>query len=184
MVDLSLLIGALQQSAKRLQIACATLLPLSFFGCSQPTFDHLRLKDFEEKIGRYFESKNLTDDLRVSEVSEGRALEGFCILSAYEERVTPDSDKVIAVNALLEKHQLVGREEHWYLIVNTSDGLRVAKLNTAQVPLVSPRPAYDGKNCVVTRSIIFSKRLVPSGGAPLIGGGPNNKIVINIQPGD
>jgi len=183
MVDLSLLIRALQQSAKRLQIACATLLPLNFFGCSQPVFEHLRLKDFEEKVDRYFESKNLTDDLRVNEVCEGR-LEGFCILSAYEERVTPDSDKVIAVNALLEKHQFVGREEYWHLIVKTSNGLRVARFNTAQVPLVSPRPAYDGKNCVATRSIIFSKKLVSTGGAPLIGGGPNTKIVINIQPGD
>jgi len=167
-----------------IQIACATLLPLNFFGCSQPVFEHLRLKDFEEKIDRYFESMNLTAVLRVSEVSEGWALEGFCILSAYEERVTPDSDKVIAVNALLEKHQFVGREEHWHLIVKTSDGLRVARFNTAQVPLISPRPAYDGKNCVATRSIIFSKKLVSTGGAPLIGGGPYTQIVIDVQPGD
>jgi len=184
MVDPSLLVRALRKSARLLQTTCATLLPLSLFGCGQSGFEHLSLKDLEEKVGSFYESKNLTDELRVREVSAGRALEGFCILSAYEERVTPDSDKVIAVNAFLEKHQFVGREEYWHLIVKTSNGLRVARFNTAQIPLVSPRPAYEGKNCVATRSIIFSKKLVSAGGAPLLGGGPNTKIVIRIQPGD
>jgi len=184
MFDASLLGRTLRKTVRLMQTTCATLIPLSLFGCGQSGFEHLRSIDIEEKVGNFYESKNLTDELRVREASAGMALEGFCILSAYEDRVTPDSDGVVAVNAFLEKHQFVGREEYWYLIVKTPDGLRVARFNTARIPLVSPRPAYEGKNCVTTRSIIFSKKLVSAGGAPLVGGGPNTKIVISVQPGD
>lgn len=187
MIDASLLARTLRKSVRLMKTTCATLIPLSLFGCGQSGVEHLRIKYLEESVSAFYESKNLTEDLRVRTILAGEVLEGFCVLSSYEDRVTPDSDKVIAVNAFLERHKLVGQEEYWYLIVKTADGLRLAKFNTAKIPLISPRPAYEGKNCVATRSIIFSKKSVSVRGAPLpplLGGGPNTIIVINVQPGD
>jgi len=184
MTDLNLFLRILDKSAKRLPIVCAAALPLGLIGCNQSRLNYLNLKDIEQNVGSFYKSKSLTENLRVKEVAKGIRVEGFCILSAYEERVTPTSDKVIAVNAFLEKNKLLGREDYWHLIVKTPEELRVARFDAAQIPLISPRPAYGGGNCVLTRSIIFSKMLVQTGGAPLVGGSRNMKVVIDIQPGD
>ncbi|WP_154716607.1 hypothetical protein [Sterolibacterium denitrificans] len=178
------LVKVLKKSAGLVQATCITLIPLSIFGCNPPEPEHLIIKDLKEKVSNFYESKSLTELLRIKTVLAGKELEGFCVLGAYEGRVTPDSDKVIPVNDFLGKYRLVGQENYWHLIVKTSDGLRFVRFNTAKTPLISPRPAYEGKNCVATRSIIFSKKSVLIGGAPLLGGGGNKKIVINVQPGD
>ncbi len=184
MIDPRLIAKVLKKSAELAQAVCAALVPLSLLGCGQQELQHLRAKDIEERVDNFYVSKNPIEELRIREISVGVPLEGFCVLSAYEDRATSDSDKLIAVNALLEKHQLAGQEDYWHLIVKTPDGFRVAKFNSAQIPLISPRPAYEGKNCVMARSIIFSKKVVAAGATPLLRGGPNTKIAINIQPGN
>ncbi len=167
--------------------AYVAVLLLSLLGCnhSQSNFRDLEdLEDLEEKISDFYKHKGPTEYLEVREISGGKNVEGFCVLSAYEDRVTPASDKLIPVNNLLEKNHFLGKEEYWHLIVKTSDGLHIAKLKTTRTPLISPRPTYEGGNCVFTRSIIFSKTLIPTGGTPSITASPRMKTVINIQPGE
>lgn len=163
---------------------CAVFLALSLLGCSQREFGKITVKEIEKGVADFYETKTLTGELRVTEISPEERVEGFCVLSAYEDRVTADSEKIISVNAFLEEHGLVGEESHWHLIIKTASGFRIAKFDTARTPLITPRPAYEGSNCVATRSIVFFKQSIAKGGSPLIGGGPSTRIVINVQAGD
>lgn len=162
--------------------AAVAALPL-LNGCGQKSSDVVRLNDFEKRVRSYYEAQNPEGKLLVKEVLPGETIEGFCVLSAYEDRVTPESDGVIAVNSFLESQSIVGTEEHWHLIIKTSKGLRLARFDTASTPLVSPRPTYEKKNCVIAKSIVFTKTVVMTGTTPLISSGSRAKIVINVQPG-
>ena len=177
-------IGAPRKWAKLLQTACTTLIPLCLLGCFQSEDQHSNLKDLERSVIAFYDSMSLSDELRVRGISGGIAIEGFCVLSAYEDRVTSESNKIIAANAFLEKHQLMGKEEYWHLIVKTANGIQLARFSSSQAPLISPRPTYDGANCAAARSIVFSKVLDPTGMMPLIGKISHTTIRINIQPGD
>lgn len=145
----------------------------------------VRLIDLEDCVKKYYAQDSI-EKIKMSEIENGWSIEGFCVLGGYESRVTEESDAVIKVNSFLESEKIVGSENHWYLIVKTSNGMRIAKFNHRSVPLISPRPAYEKKNCVISKSIVFTKDTIMIGGGPfpMIGGGPKSKCVINIHPGD
>jgi hypothetical protein len=165
-------------------VAAAVTSFLTLSGCIRKDVDDVRLIDIETQVEAYYKTKARDKTLVIREVRPGEPVEGFCILSAYEDRVTPDSEAVISVNAFLDAQGIEGKEEYWHLVIKTPKGLRFARFDTAHTPLVSPRPGYAGKSCAVARSIIFQITSVPAGGMPLLGVGPKEKIVINAQPGD
>lgn len=157
---------------------------LTLSACKREESDDIRLIEVEKQVKSYYRTATRGTGLFIKEAFPGEFIEGFCILSAYESRVTPESETVLAVNGFLDAQGLVGDEAYWYLIIKTPKSIKLAKFDTAHTPLVSPRPAYAGKNCVIAKSIIF--RVTPDsiGGSPLLGGGPKEKLFINVQPGD
>lgn len=146
----------------------------------------LGITEIEKLVANFYEAKTLSGELRITGVSPGERVAGFCVLSAYEDRVLADSEKIIPVNAFLEKQGIVSTESYWHLIIKTGSGLWVARFDTDQTPLIRPRPAYQYRdiNCVISKSIVFSKKSIKAGGMPFFGGGPTTKLVINVQPGD
>jgi len=165
-------------------IAAAVTSFLTLSGCIRKDVGDARLIDIEAQVKAYYKTKARDKTLVIREALPSEPIEGFCILGAYEDRVTPESEAVVAVNAFLDTQGLESNEAYWHLIIKTPKGLRFARFDTAHTPLISPRPSYAGKSCAAARSIIFQITSASAGGMPLLGGGPKEKIVINVQPGD
>jgi len=177
------LLSGFAKRSKMVRAACLVILSLSLLSCGQKEPVMLGITEIKKLVANFYEAKAITGELHITGVAPGERVAGFCILSAYEDRVTADSDKIIPVNAILEKQGLVGTESYWHLIIKTDSGLWVARFDEDKTPLIRPRPAYEGRNCVISKSIIFSKTSMKMGGLPLFGGGPTEMPVINVQPG-
>lgn len=165
-------------------VAALVSLP-TMIGCRQRQAETVRLSYLEERVRRHYETQDHVGKLLVTEAIPGEPIEGFCVLSAYEDRVTPGGEGVVAINSFLEAQSVVGSEEYWHLVVKTHKGFRLARFDSARTPLISPRPAFiNGSSCVTTGSIAFIKTPVLVRGMRLLGIGPRIMIVIDVKPGD
>lgn len=137
----------------------------------------------ENIINEFYESDSISGIVEYDATDTNKKIEGFCVLSAYESRVTSEGELIIPANAFLQAIELKGEEDHWHLIINTSSGLRLARFETNRTPLITPRPSFNGTNCVRTKNITLIKKEIPTGGMPLLGG-KTTKIVLDLQKGE
>jgi hypothetical protein len=155
---------------------------LGAIGCNQVDADSNASKDIERRVAKFYTETAINQSVQIHTVSQNESIVAFCVLSAYEDRVIGAGVITEKVNEELEKIKLMGTEEYWHLIVITDNKVRIARFATTELPLISPRPAFDGGNCKTTTSIKLIKQ-PPIHASPKLYRLLESKSVINIQGG-
>ena len=104
--------------------------------------------------------KSKGDEMELKKIEGDRDISGFCLLEPYEDQVSVEDEQILPVNVFLKNIRLVGQETLWYVIVYSEGRLHIAKFNTAEVPLATPKPLLPGgKSCAVSKLIRFKKQV-------------------------
>lgn len=156
---------------------------LGAIGCNQVDADSNASKDIERRVAKFYTETAINQSVQMHTVSQNESIIAFCVLSAYEDRVSGAGDITKKVNEELEKIQLTGTEEYWHLIMITDNKVRIARFATAELPLISPRPKFDGSNCKATTSIKLIKQDYPIHASAKLYRLRESKPTINIQGG-
>lgn len=157
---------------------------LSALGCHQADTASNVSKDLQQKIYKFYAEATINQSLQINVVPPNKSINAFCVLSAYEDKVSGESDIEDKINKKIKALELVGTEEHWHLIVLTSNEIHITEFATNRLPLISPRPTFDGKNCKTTTSIKLIKQASPFDTSIISNGLRKPKSVINIKGGD
>lgn len=177
-VRVSIARTATSASLPRLLVIAASILISS---CSRSPLDPIRDRHLEKTVLSFHRNDRLRA-IEIDSTAQLEPIEGFCVLSAYEDRVTPDSDKTAPVNRILEHHQLAGSEAYWHLIVKSTGGIKIAVFKSADIQLGSPRPAFNGGSCAVVKSIRLEKLSTSPVKHSASQDYPKSKPDLDIQP--
>lgn len=165
----------------------SNLISIAFLcvsGCHQADTASNASKDLEQKIYKFYAEAPINQSLQINVVPQSKSINAFCVLSAYEDRVSGEGYAKEKVNKELEQIKLTGSEEYWHLIVITDNKVVIAHFATTELPLISPRPIFDGNNCKTTTSIKLIKQAPPFHASTNLGRLRKPKPVINIQGGN
>lgn len=131
------------------------LICLVTVACSDSSYKHARDHRLEAEITAFYVSAESVLALRST--SSGQAIDSYCVLEPYEDRLTDADNSMVPANNFLKYVGLMPEEDYWHVVVSAGGTFSLLRLNQRSVPLATPKSQYMKSSCVRAPVIMFTK---------------------------